>query len=538
MHRCESKLELILQLSQALLHHRDAESFFGAVLESLRNLWDIDAAGFGRVRLDEGVMEAISFYSVFSEFHRTPGQRIELTPNIPAGWVSRHRKVLLVRDTADVSAQEPLDFSGFPNLRSGIGAPLERAGNVIGTMFVASKNPRQFTEEDLALVEVIRPILAVALENALAFEELDKLRRLAVEEGLCLREEITDKFPVDGMIGTSRPWKSILSQVRSIGPTQATALILGETGTGKELVARAIHDRSRRSNGPFIKVNCGALTESLIESELFGHERGAFTGAHQRRLGRFEVADGGTLFLDEIGEMPLASQVKLLRALENRVIERVGGSRPVPVDVRIIAATNRDLEMEVESGRFRADLFYRLNVVTLRMPALRERSDDIPLLAQYFLEVHSSRHCRQGAFFSPASRQALLTYAWPGNVRELEHLVERAVILSPALEIDVEPYLMPLGPLPLRGLLKPESPLPMALPTMQDLGGSVIPMKSSFAEAERELIQRALRETRGVIGGRHGAAARLGLKRQTLQSKMKKHGLDTQEYRAAATPTR
>jgi len=534
----EFMLSTVLELTQALLHHRELGAFFHASTEALKKIWDFDVAGLGRYIPERGGFELVKLDSNLTSFSKGVGHFFEARPETPSGWLLRNRRVLVVEDLDSLAATEGLDVSHWRSepVQSGLAALLVREEKVVGHVFLASHSKNAFGPKDAAVMEAISPILAVALENAVAFEELGQLKKRAELEGEYLRQEIGEQFPVDGMIGSSRSWRSVLNQIRSVATTNSTVLVLGETGTGKELVARALHERSRRAQGPFIKVNCGALTETLIESELFGHERGAFTGAHQRRLGRFELAEKGTLFLDEIGEMPLASQVKLLRALEAREIERVGGTGSIAVDVRVVAATNRNIESEVEAGRFRADLFYRLNVFPIRVPPLRDRVEDVALLAQHYVGVHSKRHGRSHMRLSEGSYDVLRSYSWPGNVRELEHLIERAVILSPSPVIDTALYLSGTGSnvAPTTPAPSPKPPValsdPLAIAPPAAASGD-FKLKDSFATAERELIRRALADTAGVIGGRKGAAARLGIKRQTLQSKLKKHGLDPTEFK-------
>ena len=304
----------------------------------------------------------------------------------------------------------------------------------------------------------------------------------------------------DAIVGTSAPLKTVLQEVSLVAPTETTVLILGETGTGKELIARAIHDQSKRSNRPFIRVNCAAIPPSLIASELFGHEKGAFTGALQRRLGRFEAANGGTIFLDEIGELPMETQITLLRVIQEREFERVGSSHPVFVDVRIIAATNRDLKAAVNAGTFRQDMFYRLNVFPIHLPPLRERAGDIPLLAEYLVERYANKTGKNISRITKETIQMLQAYDWPGNIRELQNVIERAVIMSEGEVVSVS-----------ENWLKRDSSRTLA---------SSAPLVVTLAEREREVIEAALANSRGRISGPSGAAAKLGIPRQTLDSKI------------------
>jgi formate hydrogenlyase transcriptional activator len=311
------------------------------------------------------------------------------------------------------------------------------------------------------------------------------------------------------MIGQSEGFRRVLRDVQVVAPTDAAVLIQGETGTGKELVARAVHERSSRSRGPFIKVNCAAIPAGLLESELFGHEKGAFTGAIAQKLGRFEMAHQGTLFLDEIGEIPLELQPKLLRALQEQEFERLGGNRTIQVDVRIIAATNRDLSAMVEENKFRADLYYRLAVFPLNIPPLRERRDDIPVLTRYFVHKYSRRMGRAIEIIPTQSIEALIGYDWPGNIRELQNVIERSVIMSKGPEFQVL--------------------LPQFTPQSNSIPAAAAPLyvrPSNVSQAvERSCILDALKEANGHVGGASGAAARLGLKRTTLQSRMRKYNI-------------
>jgi len=332
-------------------------------------------------------------------------------------------------------------------------------------------------------------------------------------ETVALREEIVRSSMFEEIVGSSEALRKVLDQVSRVAPTDSTVLIQGETGTGKELIARAIHNRSKRANRAFIRVNCGAIPPSLIASELFGHEKGSFTGALQRRLGRFESADDGTIFLDEIGELPLETQVTLLRVLQEREFERVGGNQPISIDVRVLTATNKDLNAAVAEGRFREDLFYRLNVFPIQLPGLRERRDDIPLLAEYLIDRYAKRVGKKITKISKKALDLLQGYHWPGNIRELQNVIERAVILSDGETFVVdETWFVPVSP---------KSALP------------AIPMFANLVEQERDMIENALREARGLVSGPTGAAAKLGIPRQTLESKIKKLHIDRHRFRAS-----
>ena len=333
-------------------------------------------------------------------------------------------------------------------------------------------------------------------------------------ENFVLREEIDRSSMFEEIVGSSKPMRQVLKQVEKVAPSDSTVLILGETGTGKELIARALHKRSKRATRAFIRVNCAAIPQSLIASELFGHEKGAFTGALQRRLGRFEAADGGTLFLDEIGELPMETQIALLRVLQEREFERVGSNHPVKVDVRLITATNRDLQAAVAAGTFRQDLFYRLNVFPIAVPPLRERAEDIPLLVEYFVGRYADAAGKNMRHIGKDTLEVLRAYQWPGNIRELQNVVERAVILSEGDTFVVD-----------ESWLKREStdsPRPHEA-------------LSGLADRELEMIEAALAESHGRIGGPSGAAAKLGIPRQTLESKIQRLGIDKYRHKRATS---
>jgi len=323
-------------------------------------------------------------------------------------------------------------------------------------------------------------------------------------ENLVLREEIDRSSMFEEIVGSSQPIRQLLKQVEKVAPLDSTVLILGDTGTGKELVARALHRRSKRANRAFVKVNCAAIPQSLIASELFGHEKGAFTGALQRRVGRFEAANGGTLFLDEVGELPMETQIALLRVLQEKEFERVGSNHPISIDVRVVAATNRNLRAAVAAGTFRKDLFYRLNVFPIAVPSLRERAEDIPLLVEYFVARHSAESGKRIRHIRRRTLEQLRGYHWPGNIRELQNVVERAVILSETDTFVVDD-----------SWLKSES---AKSPKTEGL--------SALEDSEVEMIEAALAETHGRISGPSGAAAKLGIPRQTLESKIRRLGID------------
>jgi len=388
--------------------------------------------------------------------------------------------------------------------------PLKARGSAIGVLVFSRRDPSPFTPEQMTILTDVSRAIAVAAANALANEEIARLRDQLEAENIALRDQLGRITKFEEIVGNSLPLGRVLDAVEQVAATDATVLIVGETGTGKELVARAIHQRSRRAKGPLVKFNCAAIPETLLASELFGHERGAFTGAVERRKGRFEQANGGTLFLDEIGELPAGLQVLLLRVLQEHEFERLGGSEPVRVDVRIVAATNSDLNEKVRAGQFRSDLFYRLNVFPLRVPPLRERPEDIPLLTAHFAEKHGERFGRPISRIDRRSMKVLESHRWPGNVRELENVIERAIILSHDGTLRVERDALALG-----GVIP-------------DVTGN---MNEVLEAQERETIEAALRASAGRISGSNGAARALGLPPSTLDLRIKRLGIDKFQYR-------
>jgi len=346
-----------------------------------------------------------------------------------------------------------------------------------------------------------------------AFEEIQTLRDQLYKENLALREEIDITRMFEEIVGSSPALQAVLSQVAKVAPTDSTVLITGETGTGKELIARAIHKRSERSSRAFVSVNCAAIPRDLIASELFGHEKGAFTGATQRRLGRFESAEGGTIFLDEVGELPPETQISLLRVLQEREFQRVGGNDSFQIDIRVVAATNRNLQAAIVEGKFRDDLFYRLNVFPIEVPPLRERKEDIPLLVEYFVDRYASKAGKKISGINKKSMDMLQAYAWPGNIRELQNVIERSVIISDSENISIDESWLGQRAMPADSVKQP--------------------LSHKIAAQEKELIEAALAASNGRVSGPSGAAARLGIPQSTLDSKIKALKINKQRFRRA-----
>lgn len=421
-----------------------------------------------------------------------------------------------------------------------VGVPMRDAsGRVLGHIAVLHTEPLEPTPEQLTILRIFAARGCAELERlqsdrALreALSEVQRLRDRLQAENVYLREEIKDQHNFEQLIGSSAAWRRLVQQVEAVAASESTVLIVGETGTGKELVARALHARGPRRDRPLVKVNCGAISAGLVESELFGHRKGAFTGALQNRLGRFELADGGSLFLDEVGELPLETQVKLLRALQEQEFEPVGSNETVRVNVRVIAATNRNLEQAIAEGRFRADLYYRLNVIPLRVPPLRERRADIDQLAMYFLQRCTKKSGKGVRGIATATLERMMSYEWPGNVRELENLIERGVVLSsgPLLELDTQ--LMSIVPDRAPAVASPpsmpprvESPAPPTHGRMRSDSDRPNSSPISLEEMERRHILLALERCGWVLEGENGAARLLDLTPSTARSRMKRLGI-------------
>jgi formate hydrogenlyase transcriptional activator len=497
--RERDRLRLLLEVNNALVSNLDLRELLKQIAACLRRVirHDYTALALYDPSRNEMRLTALDFPEGKGLIQEEMAVPLE---GSVGGEVFATRKPLLV-DAANIDRfQSPIArLAAAEGLKCTCVLPLFTSTRDLGVLAVGALGEDAFQPNDIGLLAQVANQIAIAVENALAYREIAELKNKLAEEKLYLEEEIRTEHNFEEVIGESAALKRALSQVETVAPTDSTVLVLGETGTGKELIARASHDLSRRRHGTFVKINCSAIPTGLLESELFGHEKGAFTGAITQKIGRFELAHHGTLFLDEVGDIPLELQPKLLRVLQEKEFERLGGTRTILVDVRLVAATNRNLAQMVEEGLFRRDLYYRLNVFPILIPPLRERSEDIPLLVRYFVQKYARQMDRRIETVSAEEMDALTRYHWPGNVRELENLIERAVILSPGPELRV----------PVAELKQP----------------SEAPSNLSLQAAEREHIVRVLRETKGVVGGPRGAATRLGLKRTTLQSKMRNLGI-------------
>jgi formate hydrogenlyase transcriptional activator len=504
------RVGLLLELTNHIVSNLDFRDLLRAVVASTRRVMGCDGVG---ITLPDGDTTRLRIYALDFPFKDDSVQEESLVPmdDDVSGTVFRTGKLWFG------SIQEARRLGMKDTSQAEVGTvcilPLVSRGRVLGTFGVVKYQDNAFTG-DIEFLSQIANQVAIAVENACAFGKIRELKEQLAKEKLYLEDEIRSEMNFAQTIGSSAPLRRVLKRVETVAPTDSTVLIYGETGTGKELIARAIHDLSPRRSKPFVKLNCAAIPTGLLESELFGHEKGAFTGAIAQRIGRFEVANGGTIFLDEIGEVPLELQTKLLRVLQEREFERLGSSRTLRTDARLIAATNRDLEAMVSEQKFRSDLFFRLNVFPVHMPPLRERDGDIPLLVRHFTQQFSRGMNKTIETIPSATMDALCRYHWPGNIRELQNVIERAVIIStgPALSVDVADLKFPKAGHAVEKTTVSKSPTNGALHDVLE-------------RSERQQILEALEQCNWVVAGPKGAAAQLGMKRSTLQQRIRKLGI-------------
>ncbi len=510
----------LLAVSQAIVSRRDLPALLHDLAGRLQQVVRFD---FLSVVLHEAATNTMRLHFLETSEEVPPGTAIVLRPeDDPAGLVWQTQQPLIISRMDELKRwPRLLEIVQAYGVQSYCWLPLTTVRRRLGTLVFTCKQPAAYEAADVDFLQQVANQMAVAVENALAFAELAALKDQLAHEKAYLEEEVRAGHNFGGIVTASVALRQVLQKLEIVAPTDSTVLVCGETGTGKELIARALHDLSPRRQRAFVKLNCAAIPTGLLESELFGHEKGAFTGAIAHKVGRFELAHRGTLFLDEVGDIPLELQPKLLRVLQEQAFERLGGTKTIQVDVRLVAATNRDLTRMVAEGRFRSDLYFRLNVFPLLLPPLRERRDAIPRLVRHFTERFARRMGRRIETIPSAVMDALVRYPWPGNVRELQNVIERAVILSPGPTLQV-----PLGD------LQDSSPRPEVSSQKSEISGQKPtsdegPMSSgkTLADAERDHILGVLRETGWVVGGPKGAAARLGMRRSTLQWKMKKLGI-------------
>jgi len=504
------RLSLLLEVNNAVVSVLDLHELLNVVSASLRRLVPHEYASLSLYDAETQRLQIHALDFPVSKGLLQEGLSIPVEGSPTGRAIKTRQPVFITRTEIEQFGSDMARRILAEGLKSALCLPLISHGRPLGTLVVASLVEEKFPERDAELLQHVANQIAIAVENSLAFGQIVERANKLSEEKLYLQDEIRTEYNFEEIVGESPALKRILGQLQTVAPIDSTILILGETGTGKELIARAIHNLSGRRERTLVKVNCAAIPTGLLESELFGHEKGAFTGAIAQRVGRFELAHRGTLFLDEVGDIPLELQPKLLRVLQEQEFERLGSARTIRVDVRLVAATNADLTQKVADNQFRADLYYRLNVFPLTIPPLRERREDIPLLVRYFAQKHARRMKKPIDTIPVKVMTALSEYYWPGNVRELENFIERAVILSRGTELQV----------PLAELKQRTTPVTAVVP-VSGRGDGV----KTLEHAEREHIVRALGETNWIVGGPTGAAVRLGMKRTTLQSRMRKLGI-------------
>jgi formate hydrogenlyase transcriptional activator len=513
----QEQLKLLLDLTNSVVSTLDLRELLRSVSGNLRRVMSCDLAGVGVPDAEDE--KHLRLYAL--DFPDSKGFVREevLIPieGTPPGMAFKTGEpfVGMIRDFCSMIPDAPPLAEG---LTAGCALPLASRGRMHGVLLLGRRDENTFSWDDVKFLMQVAGQVAIAVENAIAYKKIAELKEKLTQEKLYLEDEIRTELNFEEIVGKSAVLRRILQQVATVAPTESTVLIYGETGTGKELIARAIHNLSSRQSNSFVKLNCAAIPMGLLESELFGHERGAFTGAIAQRIGRFELANRGTVFLDEVGEIPLELQPKLLRVLQEREFERLGSTRTLTTDARLIAATNRDLASMVEEQKFRSDLFYRLNVFPVRVPSLRERPEDIPLLVRHFAEQCARRMNKKIETISSETLKQMRQYHWPGNIRELQNVIERAVILSvgpvlhvPLSEIQSRPALSALN-----GNGSPDKK--PGSPAGKDI-------RNVLEQTERKHILSVLSETNWVVAGPNGAATRLGMKRSTLQLRMRKLGL-------------
>ncbi|HWY53748.1 MAG TPA: sigma 54-interacting transcriptional regulator [Terriglobales bacterium] len=499
--QAQERLKLILELTNQVVSNLEFDDLLHAISSIVRRVMHCDAAAImlpdaeGK-NLRVHTLDFPDSWGLFKE-----GGEIPIEGSMPGRTLQTGEPFVLNRLDPETTAPEMYAKASGEGIKSLCDIGLVSRNRVLGVMALARRQENTFDDDEVVFLTQVAHQVAIAMENALAYGEIAELKDRLAQEKLYLEDEIRGEMDFEGIVGQSSALRNVLRLVETVAPSDSTVLLLGETGTGKELIARAIHDRSRRKDRTFVKLNCAAIPTGLLESELFGHERGAFTGAITQKLGRLELADQGTLFLDEVGDIPLEIQPKLLRALQEREFERLGSTRTKKVDVRLVAATNRNLDKMIEDREFRSDLYYRLNVFPIRIPPLRERPEDIPLLVRYFAQKYGRRMEKKIESIPAAALKQLANWNWPGNIRELENFIERAVILThgTALEVPVS--------------------------ELRRTGAAVSPPIPRESHEHDEIL-RVLRETRGRVAGPNGAATRMGIKRTTLISRMKKLGID------------
>ena len=514
--KAQERLELLLDLTNRVVSNLNLRDVLREISAHVRRVMHCDGVGIDLPSPEDGKLRvyALDYPGALAPVE----EGYEPPADDKAGPLRSFRTGEAIIQSGEEIQNERARGAG---IRLIVSVPIKGRSGIVGVLLLGTRREGAFSEDDLPFLTQVANQVGIAIENARAFDEVSDQKNKLTLEKLYLEDELRNELKFEEIVGRSEALRQVLEQIETVAPTDSTVLIYGETGSGKELIARAVHNLSSRKSGSFVKLNCAAIPTGLLESELFGHERGAFTGAITQRIGRFELANRGTMFLDEVGEIPLELQPKLLRVLQEREFERLGSTRTLRTDARLIAATNRDLETLVQEQKFRPDLYYRLNVFPVRVPSLRERPEDIPLLVRHFVQQFSRQLGRTIDAIPADTMRALTRYPWPGNIRELQNVIERAVILTsgPVLTVRSED-------------LRPPNQTPASLPASPSAAngngftatgtGKIV---EALDEAERRQILAALEKSHWIVAGPEGAAARLGLKRSTLQSRMQKLGI-------------
>ena len=532
LQRQNKQLQLLLDLTNKITSNLDVWEVVRAVSTNLREVMLGDLVGIGLPDEASGKLRIYALDLPQSPGIVREGMLISLARPERTAFESLQPTIANTSNPEDFGPEIWPHNALLTEHKTVCNIPLVNRGRALGLLRVGRTAERPYDADEIDFLRQVGGQIAIAIENALAYEEITRLNNKLAEEKLYLEEEFRSEMGFEQIIGSSPALKHVLQLVETVAPSDSTVLLLGETGTGKELIARAIHERSRRKERTFVKLNCAAIPTGLLESELFGHEKGAFTGAISQKVGRMELADQGTLFLDEVGDIPAEIQPKLLRVLQEREFERLGSTHTRKVNVRIVAATNRNLEQMVADREFRNDLYYRLNVFPIRIPPLRDRREDIPLLVGYFVQKCAKQMQKRIEAVPVSVMKGLTAWDWPGNIRELENFVERAVILTRGKSLDA-----PLGEL--RKSKKDEPVLASSSRSEDDIARivreTVASMKGKSAESEHskkqhDEIVRVLTECKGRVGGTEGAAAHMGISRTTLISRMKRLGINPYDY--------
>jgi len=519
LHKSEERSRRLIQINNAIITNLTQEALLRAISEALHRFISFDRCA---ITLYQPETDTFRFLAVEGDLHSDYFRAgLEANRNETClGWVFEHQRPILRCDLKKEQKYANERRLAAEGIQSMCALPLVFQGKCIGALSLVSRELDRYSDEDALFLQEVTNQIALAILNMKSYQEIDSLKARLEKENVYLREELHTEHNFEEIVGNSPALLRALHAVEQVASTDATVLIYGETGTGKELVARAIHSRSARSGCVLVNVNCSAISAGLVESELFGHMKGAFTGALERRIGRFELAHGGTIFLDEIGELSVETQVKLLRVLQEHEFEPVGSSHPLHVDVRVIAATNRNLREAVEAGRFRSDLFYRLNVFPIELPALRERRSDVPKLVAFCISRFSKRYRKKIDGISRESMENLLNYPWPGNIRELQNVIERAVVLSASPILRLDRNLIPIAASAI-SIDPPE----MVSPEIRQTDLKAETSLQTLDEVDRDHIRAVLQHAGGVVDGPKGAARILNVHPNTLRHRMEKLGI-------------